>query len=274
MRKTIFMLSALLLIACGGKEKKSASAGAEVMPEEDAKEVIVELIHDLYAAAAHNEGDIDRRFACREWRDMVEAVEKKDAQKEDIGYFNEDYWTQMQDSNPDDLKARDFTFEELDEERGHAVVDFLLESSVQIVHAKFVLCRDDGDWRVHDIISFFVNPFGKEVFYSYMETMREYLNESAEDRDELTFATMDGIYDSLDEEGNSKSRICLNNDGTASWGMIGSLNYTEYTYTIDGNTICMAPKDVDSEEDCYEYDPDTRTLKNEQGDVYYRQIEE
>jgi hypothetical protein len=56
--------------------------------------------------------------------------------------------------------------------------------------------------------------------------------------------------------------------------MIGSLNYTEYTYTINGNTICLKPKGVESEDDCYDYDEDTRTLKNEQGAVYYRQVAE
>ena len=53
---------------------------------------------------------------------------------------------------------------------------------------------------------------------------------------------------------------------------IGSLNYTEYTYTINGHTICLKPKGVESEDDCYDYDEDTRTLKNEQGTVYYRQV--
>ena len=91
---------------------------------------------------------------------------------------------------------------------------------------------------------------------------------------ELTYANMNGIYDSLDENMNSVSRISLHADGTASWCMIGSLNYTEYTYRIEGNTICMKAKGVDSEEECYEYDSDTRTLKNEQGAVYYRQVAE
>ena len=36
----------------------------------------------------------------------------------------------------------------------------------------------------------------------------------------------------------------------------------------------MKAKGVDSEEECYEYDSDTRTLKNEQGAVYYRQVAE
>ena len=91
---------------------------------------------------------------------------------------------------------------------------------------------------------------------------------------ELTYANMNGIYDSLDENMNSVSRISLHADGTAAWCMIGSLNYTEYTYRIEGNTICMKAKGVDSEEECYEYDSDTRTLKNEQGAVYYRQVAE
>ena len=89
----------------------------------------------------------------------------------------------------------------------------------------------------------------------------------------FTYENMEGIYDSLDEQMNSESRISLMKDGTATWGMIGSLNYTEYTYTIRGNNICLSPKDTDSEEDCYVYDPDTRTLKNEQGAVYYRQVD-
>ena len=107
-----------------------------------------------------------------------------------------------------------------------------------------------------------------------MESMQNYLSAPQEDVSELTYANMDGIYDSLDDNMNSVSRISLNADGTASWCMVGSLNYTEYTYRIEGNTICMKAKGVDSEEECYEYDQDTRTLKNEQGAVYYRQVAE
>ena len=89
-------------------------------------------------------------------------------------------------------------------------------------------------------------------------------------QEELTFANMAGIYDDEKQE----SRFCLNEDGTATWCMIGSLNYTEYTYTINGKTICLKPKGVESEDDCYDYDEDTRTLKNVQGAVYYRQVVE
>ena len=99
------------------------------------------------------------------------------------------------------------------------------------------------------------------------EGMRSNLDEQQEETQELTFANMAGIYD--DE--NQESRFCLHEDGSATWGMIGSLNYTEYTYTINGKTICLKPKGVESEDDCYDYDEATRTLKNEQGSVYYRQ---
>jgi len=239
-----------------------------------AKEDIAGIIKELYAAAAQNASDIDQRFACHAWRDTVAAVEKKDANLPEIGFFNDDYWTMMQDSNPSDLEARDIKFEDLDVEKGIALVDYTLYSSVQTVHQKLKFCREDGDWRVHDIIRFYNDSDGKEVQSSLMESMQNYLAEPQEDSSELTYANMDGIYDSLDENMSSVSRISLNADGTASWCMVGSLNYTEYTYRIEGNTICMKAKGVDSEEECYEYDPDARTLKNEQGAVYYRQVAE
>ena len=115
-----------------------------------------------------------------------------------------------------------------------------------------------------------IDPDGKEEESNLMEDMRSYLNEPLEEVQELTFANMAGIYDDEKQE----SRFCLNEDGTATWCMIGSLNYTEYTYTINGKTICLKPKGVESEDDCYDYDEDTRTLKNEQGAVYYRQVVE
>ena len=271
MRKNILMISALLvLIACGGKKAQTESADADDSIEVEAKEEIVGLINDLYAAAVQNVGDIDGRFACHVWRETVAAVEEKDAHVAEIGFFNDDYWTMMQDDNPDDLEARDIKFEQLDAEEGTAMVSFILHSSVQDVHQKFELCQEDGNWRVHNIIRYFKDSDGKEEESNLMEAMRSYLDEPLEEVQELTFANMAGIYDDESQE----SRFCLNEDGTATWGMIGSLNYTEYTYIINGNAICLKPKDVESEEDCYDYDEDTRTLKNEQGTVYYRQIDE
>lgn len=277
MRKSIFIVAAMLmLLACGGKKAQAVSkdTSATESTAEEAKEKITGLIKELYAAAAQNASDIDQRFACHTWREAVKAVEEKDSKLEEIGFFNDDYWTEMQDSNPSDLEARDIKFEQLDVEKGTALVDFILHSSVQNVHMKFNFCREDGDWRVHDITRINKDSDGKDTSFSFLESMHSYLNEENEDMTELTFSNMAGIYDSLDDKMNSESRFCLKEDGTATWNMIGSLHLTEYTYTIKGNTICLKAKGVDSEEDCYVYDSDTRSLKNEQGAVYYRQIEE
>ncbi len=287
MKKAFLFVIGMMLLAVGftgckyfkpvdgpGMERDSADIAAMDSMAVKAKQDIAERIKDLYAAAAKNASDIDQRFACHAWRDTVAEVEKKDANVADIGFFNDDYWTMMQDSNPSDLEARDIKFEELSVEKGTALVDYTLYSSVQTIHQKLRFCREDGEWRVHDIIRFYTDSDGKKVQSSLMESMRNYLAEPQEEALELTYANMNGIYDSLDENMNSVSRISLHADGTASWCMIGSLNYTEYTYRIEGNTICMKAKGVDSEEECYEYDSNTRTLKNEQGAVYYRQVAE
>lgn len=272
MRKSILIITALLLSACGGKKAQTESTDATAADSSavKAKEEIVALINGLYAAAARNAGDIDQRFACQAWRDMVARVEEVDSKLAEIGFFNDNYWTMMQDGNPDDLEARDIQFELLDVEKGTAAVSFVLNSSVQTVHQKFAFCREDGDWRVHDIIRFYDDGDGNEASFSFMESMQSYLEEPHEEAPELTFANMAGIYDSFNEDGGNESRICLLEDGTATWCMIGSLHFTEYTYTISGNTVCLKVKGVESEDECYDYDPDTRSLTNEQGAAYYR----
>ena len=86
------VLCALPLSAFGAKNTQAGSADVTIADskEEKAKEIIVGLINELYAAAAQNAGDIDKRFACHAWRDMVAAVNEKDAQLEEIGFFNDD----------------------------------------------------------------------------------------------------------------------------------------------------------------------------------------
>lgn len=96
-------------------------------------------------------------------------------------------------------------------------------------------------------------------------------DQPSEDQPTLTIADVAGIYDSYNEDGGNEYRICLLEDGTATWNVIGSLNYTEYTYTIQGNTICLRVNDVESEDECYDYDPEKKTLSNEQGSTYYYQ---
>jgi len=273
----LMVLCAFASASCNSRQKQAQATNTDITTDnpkvKKAKEEIVGHIKELYAETDRI-GESNERFACHSWWETVAAVDKKDADLEEIGFFNDDLWTQMQDSNPDDFEVRDIKFQQMDVEKGTALVDFVLWSSIQTVHQKFEFCREDGDWRIHNIIRYRTDSDGKEVELDMMKEMRNYLAEPGEEASELTFANMDGIYDSLDENMNSESRICLHADGTATWGMIGSLHYTEYTYTIKGHTICMKPKDVDSEEDCYEYDEDTHTLKNEQGAVYYRQVVE
>lgn len=274
----MLLICVITSASCNGQQKQAQVGKTDVANDnpkvEKAKKDIVGCIKELYAVIAQKKEESTERFACHTWWDMVAAVEKKDADLEEIGFFNDDLWTQMQDDNPDDFEVRDIKFLQMDVKKGTALVDFVLWSSIQTVHQKFEFCREDGDWRIHNIIRYSIDSDGKEAESDLMREMRNYLAEFQEEATELTYANMEGIYDSLDENMNSESRFCLNADGTATWGMIGSLNYTEYTYTINGNTICLRPKDVDSEEDCYEYDEDTRTLKNEQGAVYYRQVVE
>lgn len=167
-----------------GMERDSADIAALDSMTVMAKEDIAERIKELYAVAAQNASDIDQRFACHAWRDTVAAVEKKDANLEEIGFFNDDYWTMMQDSNPNDLEARDIKFEELDVEMGTALVDYTLYSSVQTIHQKLRFCCEDGDWRVHDIIRFYTDSDGKEVQSSLMESMQNYLSPPQEDLSE------------------------------------------------------------------------------------------
>ena len=87
------------------------------------QEDIVGRIKALYdAIAQRHEGDVNQ-FACHTWWETVAAVEKKDAGEAEIGFFNDDLWTQMQDSNPDHFEVRDVKFQQLDAEKGTALVD-------------------------------------------------------------------------------------------------------------------------------------------------------
>ena len=189
----LMMLCTLLLSACGGKKAQTENPDAAVLDSVKqqsraidstailAQEEMAGLIKELYAAAAKNEADIDQLYACHTWRKMVAAVNEKDAHVAEIGFFNDDYWTQMQDSNPDDLEARDIKFEQLDVEKGTAMVSFILHSSVQTVHQKFEFCHEDGNWRVYNIIRYFNGPDGKEEESNLMEAMRSYLDEPLEE---------------------------------------------------------------------------------------------
>ena len=151
------------------------------------QEDIVGRIKALYDAIAQkHEGDVNK-FACHTWWETVAAVEKKDAGEAEIGFFNDDLWTQMQDSNPDHFEVRDVKFQQLDAEKGTALVDFVLWSTIQTVHQKFAFCREDGDWRVHNIIRSFPDGDGKEVEADMLKNMNEYLAQTVDRAPELVF---------------------------------------------------------------------------------------
>ena len=149
------------------------------------QEDIVGRIKALYDAIAQkHEGDVNK-FACHTWWEKVAAVEKKDAGEAEIGFFNDDLWTQMQDSNPDHFEIQNVKFLQLDAEKGTALVDFILFSTVQTIHQKFAFCREDGDWRVHNIIRCYPSFDGTEEEVDMMKGMKEYLAQPQETAPEL-----------------------------------------------------------------------------------------
>lgn len=175
----------LMLSACGGEKKKQAEADdAKLQKEMEAMESIVDHIEKLYETIAKHPERSLKRFACQTWWDAVEAVEERDAELEEIGFFNDDLWTQMQDTNPDEFEVRDVLFEELDVEEGTALVDFVLWSPIQTVHQKFRLCQEEGDWRVHDIIRINEYDDGDERQIDMLEEMTHYLAEPFEEFEE------------------------------------------------------------------------------------------
>ena len=188
MRHLVLLLSVvglLMLSACGGEKKKQAEADdAMTQKETEAMESIVDHIEELYETIAKHPERSLKPFACHTWWDAVEAVEERDAELEEIGFFNDDLWTQMQDNNPDEFEVRDVQFEELDVEEGTALVDFVLWSPIQTVHQKFRLCQEEGEWRVHDIIRINEYDDGDESHYDMLEAMTHYLAEPFEEFEE------------------------------------------------------------------------------------------
>ena len=66
--------------------------------------------------------------------------------------------------------------------------------------------------------------------------------------------------------------MSLFDDGSATWNMIGSLHYTEFTYVIRGNGIYIDNEEATGTPD-YTYDPDKKTLTDSEGTVYFLQPE-
>lgn len=292
MKKIVILMFAIVAMAsCGNKPKGGApdddptvmSEVADTLYTVEAVTRQVNAVYDYWnelrlqfssdEQSGEEKPSLDERFGSKEWWQVRQAVAAIDRECECGGFFDFgdegplDAWTY--DCYEGTVSADSIQVELQPDST--AMVSFLVKDAVTIkgIPIRWLMRVEDGEWRVENII------FEKDNDFDILTNMRAYAdNGGFVVTDELTFENMAGIYDSLDEEMNSVSRFALNKDGTATWGMVGSLHYTEYTYTISGNTICLTPKDIDSEDDCYEYDPDTRTLKNEQGAVYYRQIVE
>ena len=145
----MLLICVITSASCNGQQKQAQVGSKDVANDnpkvEKAKKDIVGCIKELYAGTDRI-GESNERFACHSWWETVAAVDKKDADLEEIGFFNDDLWTQMQDDNPDDFEVRDIKFLQMDVEKGTALVDFVLWSSIQTVHQKFEFCREDGDW--------------------------------------------------------------------------------------------------------------------------------
>ena len=88
---------------------------------------------------------------------------------------------------------------------------------------------------------------------------------------DVAVADIVGYYDSFNQEGGNEERISILEDGTATWNMIGSLNFSEYTYKIKGKRIYLTLTIDDSEPSCYVYDPEKKTLTSEGETVYFFQ---
>lgn len=88
---------------------------------------------------------------------------------------------------------------------------------------------------------------------------------------DVAVADVVGYYDSFNQEGGNEERISLNDDGTATWNMIGSLHFTEFLYKIKGKRIFFTAMDDNSEAGYYDYDPEKKTLTSEGGTVYFLQ---
>ena len=179
----LFISALLMLSAYGNSVPQQVQVKAEAPAPADstiAKAEIAGCINELYATIAQKKEEGTARFACHTWWDTVAAVEEKDAELEEIGFFNDDLWTQMQDDNPDYFEVRDLKFVSLDVEKGTALVDFVLWSSIQTIHQKFAFCREDGDWRIHNIIRLNEDADGNETESDLLQEMTNYLSEPQE----------------------------------------------------------------------------------------------
>ncbi len=267
MNKLLMLGVLLMLTACGGKkEQKVEGDSVDKQTEEYIRQRIDTIYETVGKSVLDAEGnrvgyiqsDFNRDSAyCsqRYYALMQQALEVCDKTGEVL--YDYDHWVCGQDFSEDWSYKVTKIYEVTD---STALVDLTIHN-FNDKETTIALRFERDDWYIDD---FSPSKDGEDDKAYLRRIVQEGGNTQTT---ALTFDNMAGIYDDEKQE----SRYCLMSDGTAIWGMIGSLNFTEYTYRIEGNTICLKPKGVETEEDCYAYDPKTRTLKNEQGAVYFRQ---
>jgi hypothetical protein len=197
MKKFLFILACAFAIVCCGQKNNVNVNDNDNTPrstlnaqhstlntprstnvgEQKVQEELTSLIKTIYAEIANQNGETNNH-ACHTFIQLEEEVNKIDENLEDIGFFNEHIYTQMQDTEPDDIEVRNIKFEQMDVEKGTALASFEVRlADIQNVRMKFAFCREDGEWRVHDIIKFYIDADEKEAWGSYLEGMKNYVEE-------------------------------------------------------------------------------------------------
>jgi len=267
--KLLIMGLLLILAACGGKNQQQSESGSV---NKQTEEYIRQRIDTIYKTVGKSVVDAegnrvdyisnnfnrDSAYCSQRYYALMQQALKV-CEKMDEVLYDYDHWVCGQDFSEDWSYQVKKVYQVTD---STALVDLAIHN-FNDMETTIALRFERDDWYIDD----FCPSEDGEDDKAYLR--RVILQDEKAQGTELTFDNIAGVYDDEGQE----SRFCLMSDGTATWGMIGSLNFTEYTYRIKGNTICLSPKGVASEEDCYEYNSKTRTLKNEQGTVYYRQEE-
>lgn len=155
---------------------------AEIVEQEKSQQPITDLkghIQAIYAdvrrnyPADHsgppkNDVDLDVLYCSTDWNRTVESIKEKDAQKRnEMGFFEADYWIMGQDWG--DLTPQDIQVTMQDD--SHAVITFEMDKmggSVKKVQLNMVY--EQGSWRIDNFID---RAYGLD----WKQSMREYLAE-------------------------------------------------------------------------------------------------
>ena len=199
MRKSVFMISALMmLLACGGQTKKvtSDADSTQVFETPDTLNTVEAIIKQVDAVYAfwnqqrenydENNPQIqtpDERFGTKEWLQVREAAWEVDRECECGGFFDFgdegplDAWTY--DCYEGQVSADSIEAKILPD--GTADVKFLVKDAVTIkgIPMRWLMRVEDGEWRVANII------FEKDSI-DLLASLKEYVNNYKADSQSAT----------------------------------------------------------------------------------------